>query len=211
MAKNNSRKKSKTKAKSKATAKTRSKRLAATTKRQTKAKAVKRKTTAAKRTKPEAPAAAPAVNLQQLPDVEVQTTNGGRLQLSSLKGKNVVIYFYPKDDTPGCTTEGCDIRDHYPEFQNLNAVVLGVSRDDLGSHERFKAKFNFPFELVSDPDENLCRAFGVMKEKSNYGRTYIGVDRSTFIFDKSGALRKEFRGVSVPGHIDRILEEIRRL
>jgi thioredoxin-dependent peroxiredoxin len=122
-----------------------------------------------------------------------------------------VIYFYPKDDTPGCTTEGCDIRDHYGEFQQLNAVVLGVSRDDLDSHERFKTKFNFPFELVSDPDEKLCRAFGVMKEKSNYGRTYIGVDRSTFIFDKSGALRKEFRGVSVPGHIDQILEEIRRL
>lgn len=211
MAKNNSRKKSKTKVKTKAKAKARSKSVAAKTKRQTKAKAVKRKTTAAKRTKPEVPAAAPAINLQQLPDVEVQTTNGGRLQLSSLKGKNVVIYFYPKDDTPGCTTEGCDIRDHYPEFQNLNAVVLGVSRDDLDSHERFKAKFNFPFELVSDPDEKLCRTFGVMKEKSNYGRTYIGVDRSTFIFDKSGALRKEFRGVSVPGHIDQILEEIRRL
>ncbi len=165
MAKNNARKKSKTKVKTRPKAKARSKDVAAKTKRQAKTKAVKRKTAAAK---PKAPAASPAVNLRQLPDVEVQTTNGGRLQLSSLKGKNVVIYFYPKDDTPGCTTEGCDIRDHYPEFQQLDAVVLGVSRDDLDSHARFKTKFNFPFELVSDPDEKLCRAFGVMKEKSNY-------------------------------------------
>jgi thioredoxin-dependent peroxiredoxin len=206
MAKNNSRKKSKTKTKAKA--KTRNKSATAKTKRQAKPKTAKRKTSAAKVGKSGAPA---AVSLQQLPDLEVQTTNGGRMQLASLKGKNVVIYFYPKDDTPGCTTEGCDIRDHYSEFQQLDAVVLGVSRDDLNSHERFKAKFNFPFELVSDPDEKLCRAFGVMKEKSNYGRTYIGVDRSTFIFDKGGKLRKEFRGVSVPGHIDQILEEIRRL
>jgi peroxiredoxin Q/BCP len=202
-------KKSKTKAKSKAKPKAKVK---THSKRQAKPKAAKPKTTTKTRAPAaKTPAASPAVNLQHLPDAEVQTTNGGRLQLSSLKGKNVVIYFYPKDDTPGCTTEGCDIRDHYPEFQQLNAVVLGVSRDDLASHERFKAKFNFPFELVSDPEEKLCRAFGVMKEKSNYGRTYIGVDRSTFIFDKSGTLRKEFRGVSVAGHIDQILEEIRRL
>jgi peroxiredoxin Q/BCP len=206
MAKNNSRKKSKTKTKAKA--KTSRKNLIAQTKRPAKPKTAKRKTSTRKVAKSKAP---PAVNLQQLPDLEVQTTNGGRMPLASLKGKNVVIYFYPKDDTPGCTTEGCDIRDHYSEFQQLDAVVLGVSRDDLNSHERFKAKFNFPFELVSDPDEKLCRTFGVMKEKSNYGRTYIGVDRSTFIFDKAGKLRKEFRGVSVPGHIDQILEEIRRL
>lgn len=211
MAKNNARKKSKTKGKANAKAKTRGRNAAAKTKRQAKPKTVKRKTTNAKVAKPKVPAAMPAVNLRQLPDMEVQTTSGGRLQLTNLKGKNVVIYFYPKDDTPGCTTEGCDIRDHYPEFQRLNAVVLGVSRDDLTSHERFKAKFNFPFELVSDPDEKLCRAFGVIKEKTNYGRTYMGVDRSTFIFDKSGTLRKEFRGVSVPGHIDQILEEIRGL
>ncbi|MBI3898044.1 MAG: peroxiredoxin [Gammaproteobacteria bacterium] len=149
--------------------------------------------------------------MDTLPDVEVATTNGGRLQLSSLKGKNVVLYFYPKDDTPGCTTEGCDIRDRYTDFQNLETVVLGVSRDDLDSHERFKAKFGFPFELVTDPEEKLCQLLGVIQEKQNYGRTYMGIDRSTFVFDKEGKLRKEWRGVKVPGHAEELLEEIRKL
>lgn len=206
MAKNKPRKKTKTKAKTKAKTPSKS-RVVKTKRRAAKPAAAKRKATTAKPMK----SVAPAASAKELPDLEVQTTSGGRLRLSSLKGKNVVLYFYPKDDTPGCTTEGCDIRDHYPEFQQLDAVILGVSRDNLDSHERFKMKFNFPFELVSDPEEKLCRAFDVIKEKQNYGRTYMGVDRSTFIFDKSGALRKEFRGVSVPGHVDQILEEIRKL
>jgi thioredoxin-dependent peroxiredoxin len=206
MAKKKSSKKAKTKRKTKA--KNRSQRRVAKSKRRTaKPKTAKR---AAPQAKPSAAPVAPAARVSTLPDIDVQTTGGGRLKLSSLRGKNVVLYFYPKDDTPGCTTEGCDIRDHYGEFQRLDTVVLGVSRDDLNSHERFKSKFNFPFELVSDTDEKLCRAFDVIREKSNYGKTYMGIDRSTFLFDKSGALRKEMRGVSVPGHIDQILEEVKR-
>jgi len=156
--------------------------------------------------------AAPAVSIAQtLPNIEVETTGGGRLRLSGLKGKNVVLYFYPKDDTPGCTTEGCDIRDRYPEFQRRDTVVLGVSRDGLESHEKFKAKFGFPFELVTDPNEKLCRSFDVIRKKSLYGKEYMGVDRSTFIFDKEGKLRKEFRGVQVTGHTDEILNELNKL
>jgi peroxiredoxin Q/BCP len=146
-----------------------------------------------------------------LPDVEVQATGGKTLRLSELKGKPLVVYFYPKDQTPGCTTEGQDFRDHYPGFKKAKAVILGVSRDSLASHEKFKAAHEFPFELVSDPEEKLCKLFGVMKEKQNYGRTYLGVDRSTFIFDKEGILRKEFRGVKVAGHVEQVLEEVRRL
>ena len=151
------------------------------------------------------------LRIGSLPSMEVETTSGGRLSLADLKGKNVVLYFYPKDDTPGCTTEGCDIRDHFTEFQKLNAVVYGVSRDGVDSHERFKAKFGFPFELISDPDERLCRTFGVIQRKSLYGRTYMGIDRSTFIFDRTGALRQSFRGVKVAGHVDQLLDELRKL
>jgi peroxiredoxin Q/BCP len=151
---------------------------------------------------------ATAARITQLPNLDVATTGGARLRLSDLKGKNVVLYFYPKDDTPGCTTEGCDIRDRYADFQRTDTVVLGVSRDSLASHEKFKSKFGFPFELVSDPDETLCRAFDVMRPKSLYGRQYIGVERSTFVFDKQGKLRKEFRGVKVAGHADELLQAL---
>lgn len=155
---------------------------------------------------------APTVpGVKMLPNIEVETTSGGRVALSGLRGKNVVLYFYPKDDTPGCTTEGCDIRDRYADFRKLDAVVYGISRDGIDSHERFKAKFGFPFELIADPDEKLCRAFGVIQQKSLYGRTYMGVDRSTFIFDKTGMLRKSLRGVRVPGHVDQVLDELRKL
>lgn len=165
-------------------------------------KSAKRRAPATKR--------APA-RVTSLPDMEVETTSGGRLNLASLKGRNVVLYFYPKDDTPGCTTEGCEIRDRYADFERHDTVVYGVSRDGVDSHERFKAKFGFPFELIADPDEKLCRAFGVIQQKSLYGRSYMGVDRSTFIFDRNGALRKEFRNVKAAGHADQILEEIRKL
>lgn len=148
---------------------------------------------------------------QPLADVEVQATGGKTLRLSDLKGKPLVLYFYPRDQTPGCTAEGQDFRDHHEAFEQASAVILGVSRDRLASHEKFRAAHGFPFELVADVDEKLCRLFGVMKEKQNYGRTCLGVERTTFVFDKGGVLRKEFRGVKVAGHVERVLEEVRRL
>jgi peroxiredoxin Q/BCP len=148
---------------------------------------------------------------KSLPAIEVATTGGQRVRLDTLKGKPVVIYFYPKDDTPGCTTEGCDIRDHWGAFRGLNVTVLGVSRDGLESHEKFKQKYRFPFELISDPDEKLCRLFGVIREKSLYGRKFLGVDRSTFVFDRAGALRREFRGVKVAGHVTEVLDTVKQL
>jgi thioredoxin-dependent peroxiredoxin len=195
------------KKKSKAKAKTKPKKGMRTQPKRRPANVKRTKRAAAKRKPP----AAAAPRVTTLPDIEAETTSGGRVRLSELKGRNVVLYFYPKDDTPGCTTEGCDIRDHYTDFQKLDAVVYGISRDGVDSHERFRAKFGFPFQLIADPDEKLCRAFGVIQQKSLYGRTYMGVDRSTFIFDKAGTLRKSFRGVKVPGHVDQVLEELRKL
>jgi peroxiredoxin Q/BCP len=158
------------------------------------------------KSKPRKPAAAGAPKM--LPAIEVEATGGRRFKLSALKGKPVILYFYPKDDTPGCTQEGCDLRDHYGEFTGRDVAVFGVSRDSLASHDRFKQKYRFPFELISDPNEHLCRAFGVMKEKSLYGRKYFGVERSTFVYDKQGRLRREFRGVKVPGHVAELLMEL---
>ena len=122
-----------------------------------------------------------------------------------------MLYFYPKDDTPGCTLEGQDFRDRVGEFKQLKTAVYGVSRDSLASHEKFKAKFKFPFELISDEDETLCNIFDVIREKSLYGKKYLGVDRSTFILDQDGVLRREFRGVKVKGHVDDVIEEIQKL
>ncbi len=179
-----------------------------------KAKAkTKKKAKAAVRAKPRAKPraarpAARAAGVTSLPQLSVETTGGKRLRLSDLKGRPVVLYFYPKDDTPGCTMEGCDLRDNYDEFQSRNIVLLGVSRDSLASHESFKAKHRLPFDLISDTDEKLCRAFGVLKQKTLYGNKHIGVERSTFIFDKNGALRCEFRGVQVPGHVAEVLMEL---
>jgi len=136
---------------------------------------------------------------------------GGRIRLSALKGKKVVLYFYPKDNTPGCTTEGGDFAAAHTQFAKAGAVILGVSRDSLKSHENFKAKMGFPFELVSDPDEELCEAFGVMKMKNMYGRQVRGVERSTFVIDGEGRLRREWRGVKVPGHVDEVLAFVQSL
>ena len=175
----------------------------------------RRATTAKSRKQPAAqkkpPSAAKKPGIRSLPAITVETTNGQRLRLSDLKGKRVVLYFYPKDDTPGCTREGCDIRDRHEEFTRRNAVVLGVSRDGLAAHEKFKSKYGFPFELVSDPDEKLCRAFDIIKEKSLYGRKVLGIERSTFVFDKTGKLRQTFRGVKVDGHVQQILDELDKL
>lgn len=146
-----------------------------------------------------------------VPEAEIQATGGKALRLRDLKGKFTVLYFYPKDDTPGCTLEGQDFRDKYGELKKLKAEIYGVSRDSLASHEKFKAKFKFPFELVSDEDEKLCRIFDVIREKSLYGKKYMGVDRSTFILDTDGVLLKEFRGVKVKGHVDEVIQEIQKL
>jgi peroxiredoxin Q/BCP len=132
-------------------------------------------------------------------------TGDQTISLSDLKGQNLVLYFYPKDSTPGCTTEGQDFRDQMKAFSKANTVILGVSRDSIKRHENFKAKQSFPFELLSDEDESLCRQFDVIKLKKLYGKEYMGVDRSTFLIDKEGKLVEEWRGVKVKGHVEQVL------
>jgi peroxiredoxin Q/BCP len=147
-----------------------------------------------------------AVSLDQpVADFSAAATSGQQISLSALKGKQVVIYFYPKDSTPGCTTEGQGFRDQYSAFRAANTLVFGVSRDGLKSHENFKCKQEFPFELISDKDEALCQLFDVIKLKKLYGKEYLGIDRSTFLIDANGVLRREWRGVKVPGHVDEVL------
>lgn len=147
-----------------------------------------------------------AVSLDQpVADFSAAATSGQQVSLSALKGQQVVIYFYPKDSTPGCTTEGQDFRDQHAAFQAANTVVFGVSRDGMKSHENFKCKQSFPFELISDKDEALCQLFDVIKLKKLYGKEYLGIDRSTFLIDAQGVLRQEWRGVKVPGHVDEVL------
>ena len=146
-----------------------------------------------------------------LPNLTVATTKNEALELTSLKGRNLVLYFYPKDNTPGCTTEGQNFRDAYPEFQKLNTEILGVSREGLKSHQNFINKQSFPFDLISDPDEALCNAFDVIKEKSMYGKKYLGIERSTFIFDANGKLRHEIRKVKVKGHVEEVLSLVETL
>lgn len=142
---------------------------------------------------------------------ELPATNNQTIKLSDLKGKRVVLYFYPKDSTPGCTREGQDFRAHYLKFRRRNTVVLGVSRDSLTSHERFKEKQGFPFDLLSDQDESLCHQFDVIKMKNMYGKKVRGIERSTFLIDEKGVLRKEWRKVKVDGHVLDILEAIKEL
>ncbi|PAU62303.1 peroxiredoxin [Pseudomonas sp. PICF141] len=142
---------------------------------------------------------------QPVADFEALATNGQSVSLAGLKGKQVVIYFYPKDSTPGCTTQGQGFRDQLDAFKAADTEVFGVSRDSLKSHENFKAKQAFTFELISDKEEALCQQFDVIKLKKLYGKEYMGVDRSTFLIDKNGVLRQEWRGVKVPGHVDAVL------
>jgi peroxiredoxin Q/BCP len=144
-------------------------------------------------------------------DFQIQATSDQQVVLSALKGQQVVLYFYPKDSTPGCTTEGQNFRDLHNEFAAANTLVFGVSRDSLKSHENFKCKQEFPFELLSDADEQLCQLFEVIKPKKLYGKEYIGIERSTFLIDKDGVLRQEWRGVKVPGHVDAVLAAARIL
>ena len=144
-------------------------------------------------------------------DFKCEATGDKTIHLKSLRGKKVVLYFYPKDNTPGCTTEGQDFRDLHGKFKRQNALVFGVSRDSLAMHEKFREKHGFPFDLISDPDEKLCRQFDVIKEKSLYGRKFMGVERSTFLIDKVGKLRREWRKVKVKGHAQAVLEAVREL
>jgi peroxiredoxin Q/BCP len=144
-------------------------------------------------------------------DFTAPATGDQTVRLKDLRGQNVVIYFYPKDSTPGCTTEGRDFSALHARFKRQNTVIFGISRDSLASHEKFKEKQGFKFELLSDPDEKLCKKFDVIKEKSLYGRKFMGIERSTFLIDKDGKLRGEWRKVKVKGHAEEVLEAARAL
>ncbi|MCL4800396.1 MAG: peroxiredoxin [Burkholderiales bacterium] len=136
---------------------------------------------------------------------------GGEFRLSRSKAKFLVLYFYPKDNTPGCTTEGLHFRDLHPAFAALGCEIYGVSRDSLRSHQNFKAKMGFPFELLSDEDETVCQQFGVIKMKKMYGKQVRGIERSTFVLDSRRAVRREWRGVKVPGHAQEVLDFVKTL
>jgi len=139
------------------------------------------------------------------PDFTLPTDGGGTLRLKDLRGKKVVLYFYPKDDTPGCTKEACGFRDALPDFSKLDAVVVGISKDSVARHDKFKAKYELPFTLAADEDGKVCEAYGSWVEKSMYGRKYMGIDRATFLIDETGTLRAEWRKVKVPGHVEAVL------
>lgn len=148
---------------------------------------------------------------QLVADFTLPATGGTSISLSALRGQPVVLYFYPKDSTPGCTTEAQQFRDLHPEFTRLGATVLGVSRDSLKSHENFKARQSLPFELLADTDEALCTQFAVIKLKKLYGKEVRGIERSTFVIDANGKLRREWRGIKVPGHAQEVLDYVRTL
>jgi len=147
----------------------------------------------------------------KVPDFEIASTGNRTFKLLTELGSPLVLYFYPKDNTPGCTTEGQEFRDLHGEFARRNCAVYGVSRDSIKSHEGFRAKMNFPFELLSDPDEKVCNLFGVMKMKNMYGKKAWGVVRSTFVIDPEGVVRREWRGLKVPGHAREVLEFVKSL
>jgi peroxiredoxin Q/BCP len=144
-------------------------------------------------------------------DFSLPSTGNTTFKLSGTRGSKVVLYFYPKDNTPGCTTQGSDFRDLHTQFKRAGTQVFGISRDSVKSHEGFKAKMKFPFELLSDPDEAVCGAFGVMKLKNMYGRKVRGIERSTFVLDEKGVLAREWRGVKVPGHVQEVLNFVKAL
>jgi len=144
-----------------------------------------------------------------VPDFELPATGNQRFRPSAFKGHPFVLYFYPKDDTPGCTQEGAEFRDLHAEFAKAKVAVFGVSRDSVASHERFKAKMGFPFELLADADERACSIFDVVKMKNMYGRQVRGIVRSTFVIDREGRVAREWRGVKVPGHAREVLDYVR--
>ena len=148
---------------------------------------------------------------EKVPNFTSPATGGQDISLKDLKGKKVVLYFYPKDNTPGCTTEGQNFRDMYNKFKRANTAILGVSRDSVKTHENFKAKQEFPFELLSDQEEALCHLFDVIKEKKLYGKVSLGIERSTFLIDEKGVLKQEWRKVKVAGHVEEVLEAAKAL
>ena len=147
----------------------------------------------------------------KVPDFEIASTGNKTFKLSASLGSPLVLYFYPRDNTPGCTTEGQQFRELHAEFAKLGCAIHGVSRDSIKSHEGFKAKMGFPFDLLADPDEKICNLFGVMKMKNMYGRQVRGVERSTFVIDARGSVRRQWRGVKVPGHAQEVLEFVTSL
>ena len=146
-----------------------------------------------------------------VPALKLPATGDQTIDLKSLRGKNVVLYFYPKDSTPGCTTEGQEFAANYAKFKRRDTVILGISRDTVASHEKFRAKYNFPFDLLSDADEKACSIFDVIKEKNMYGRKVMGIERSTFLIDAKGKLVREWRKVKVKGHVDDVLATLKDL
>lgn len=148
---------------------------------------------------------------KKVPAFSIPATGGKSLGLKDFKGKRLVLYFYPKDSTPGCTTEGQDFRDHYEQFEKANCDILGVSQDSLKRHDNFKGKYEFPFELLSDEDGTLCELFDVIKLKKMYGKEFMGIERSTFLIDEAGVIRQIWRKVRVKGHVEAVLAATRQL
>ena len=147
----------------------------------------------------------------RVPDFALPSDDGAEVSLSSLRGSKVVLYFYPKDDTPGCTREACGFRDAFPDFSEIDAKIVGVSKDSVARHRKFKAKNDLPFALLSDEGGEVCEAFGAWTEKSMYGRKFMGIERSTFLIDETGTLRAEWRKVKVPGHVEKVVAAAREL
>ena len=146
-----------------------------------------------------------------MPDIAMEATDGGSILPSDLKGKPAVIWFYPKDNTPGCTTEAMQFRDKYKDFAKAGAAVFGVSRDNMKSHDDFKEKLELPFELIADTEEKMCHMFGVVKNKIMYGKKVKGIERSTFLIGEDGTLKQEWRGLKVPGHVEEVLKAVKDL
>jgi peroxiredoxin Q/BCP len=145
------------------------------------------------------------------PDFSLPTDGAGKVDTKKLRGKKVVVYFYPKDDTPGCTREACGFRDNLPNFRKVDAEIIGISRDSISRHDKFKAKYELPFMLAADEDGKVCEAFGVWVEKSNYGKKYMGIERSTFLIDGKGVVRNVWRKVKVDGHVEDVLAAAKAL
>jgi peroxiredoxin Q/BCP len=148
---------------------------------------------------------------KKAPDFSATTDGGGKVKLSDFKGKNVILYFYPKDDTPGCTKEACGFRDAKPNFSRAKAVVLGVSKDSVARHDKFRDKYDLNFPLLSDEDGKICEKYGTWIEKSLYGRKYMGIDRATFLIDGKGVVRQVWHKVKVPGHVEEVLAALKAL
>lgn len=175
-----------------------------------KKKAPAKKATAAKIPAAKAPAKGPKVGAAA-PDFTLPTDGTGSLTLSALRGKPVVLYFYPRDDTPGCTMEACGFNDNLPDFSRLNAQIIGISKDTEASHARFRAKYGLKFHLAADTETKVAKSYGVWVEKSLYGRKYMGMDRATYLIDKDGIIRGVWRSVKVPGHVDAVLKAAQAL